>query len=398
MMKKWILCIMAAMVALAMLGCGHEHEWEEATCKKPKTCKICGETEGKPADHEWIEATCTAPRTCSVCNKTEGEPLGHDWIEATCTEPKTCANCGETEGEPLGHDWTFATVDAPMTCVNCGETKGEPVRFEFPDVSFLDPAGWSTVINDRICVAEYEEPAHYYTYKFYDLEGNLLHEQSLDCRLSGSAYKGHQFCVVDDSYMVASGEYNKQSVISIYDYDFNLIFEKEIKSGKLFKNQFPDMDNGNLSGCKRIYNSETGETILYFNMVSGQEIGEEEYTRAAEENNFTPPIYSEDKYYLCDEEPAVNGYFVATADQSSWGYADEEGNEIAMYKDATAYSQNGFALVTNDGQSYDLIDGDQNVIGEGVARGTSAFLKGRDSNLFVIEQGDRYSYAIVSAD
>ena len=28
---------------------------------------------------------------------------GHTWVEATCTEPKTCSVCGATEGEDMGH-------------------------------------------------------------------------------------------------------------------------------------------------------------------------------------------------------------------------------------------------------------------------------------------------------
>lgn len=77
------------------------HIWKEATCTEPKTCAICGATEGEAAGHQWKEATCTAPKTCTVCGETEGEALGHDWIEATITAPKTCSRCGETEGEPL---------------------------------------------------------------------------------------------------------------------------------------------------------------------------------------------------------------------------------------------------------------------------------------------------------
>ena len=32
-------------------------------------------------EHQWQDATCTEPKTCSVCGKTEGEALGHDWDE-----------------------------------------------------------------------------------------------------------------------------------------------------------------------------------------------------------------------------------------------------------------------------------------------------------------------------
>jgi hypothetical protein len=39
--------------------------------------------------HQWIEADCTHPKTCSVCGKTEGEPLGHQFEDNICTV------CGE---------------------------------------------------------------------------------------------------------------------------------------------------------------------------------------------------------------------------------------------------------------------------------------------------------------
>jgi len=78
----------------------------------------------KPADcsHEWEEATCTAPKTCKICGATEGEPLGHDFDEATCTEPKTCSRCGETEGEPLGHDFSEASFFQGGKCSRCSDT------------------------------------------------------------------------------------------------------------------------------------------------------------------------------------------------------------------------------------------------------------------------------------
>ena len=52
-----------------------EHSWDNATCDTPKTCKLCGATEGEALGHRWADATYTAPKTCSVCGATEGEPL-----------------------------------------------------------------------------------------------------------------------------------------------------------------------------------------------------------------------------------------------------------------------------------------------------------------------------------
>lgn len=74
--------------------------------------------------HDWIEATCTEPKTCKLCGETEGTSLGHDWVEATCTEAKTCSRCGETEGEALGHESDKWKVVKKATCSEEGEEKG----------------------------------------------------------------------------------------------------------------------------------------------------------------------------------------------------------------------------------------------------------------------------------
>ncbi len=99
------------------------HDFEDATCTSPKTCKICGKTEGKAKDHDWKDADCSNPKTCKVCGKTEGEAKGHDWKNATCTTPRTCKVCGKTRGE-VEHNWQEATCKAPKTCKDCGKTEG----------------------------------------------------------------------------------------------------------------------------------------------------------------------------------------------------------------------------------------------------------------------------------
>lgn len=87
-------------------SCACSHEWVDATCTAPKTCSLCGETEGEPLGHDFRDATCTTPKTCSVCGETEGDALGHDFRDATCTSPKTCSVCGATEGKALGHTYS----------------------------------------------------------------------------------------------------------------------------------------------------------------------------------------------------------------------------------------------------------------------------------------------------
>ena len=100
------------------------HNWNDATCTKPKTCSVCGETSGSALGHKWNAATCTEPKTCKVCGTKYGSALGHSWNDATCTKPKTCTTCGETSGVALGHRWKDATCTEPKTCKVCGTKYG----------------------------------------------------------------------------------------------------------------------------------------------------------------------------------------------------------------------------------------------------------------------------------
>ena len=101
-----------------------EHDWKNADCNNPKTCRKCGTTEGVALGHSWANADCDTPKTCNACGTTEGVALGHSWTNADCDTPKTCNTCGATEGVALGHSWTNADCDTPKTCNTCGTTEG----------------------------------------------------------------------------------------------------------------------------------------------------------------------------------------------------------------------------------------------------------------------------------
>ena len=101
------------------------HDYREATCFRPATCKLCGETKGEALGHKWKAATCTAPKTCEVCESSDGSPLGHRWKEASCAAPKTCTVCGATEGDAPGHSWQEASCTVPKTCTVCGAAEGD---------------------------------------------------------------------------------------------------------------------------------------------------------------------------------------------------------------------------------------------------------------------------------
>lgn len=50
-------------------------------------------------EHEWQDATCTAPKTCKLCGNTKGDALGHSGGTATCAGAAICTECGEEYGE-----------------------------------------------------------------------------------------------------------------------------------------------------------------------------------------------------------------------------------------------------------------------------------------------------------
>lgn len=128
MKKKLTVLLMAVLCMTLLTGCFCQHVWKDATCKAPKTCTKCGETEGEASSHDFLPATCIRPRTCKSCGLTEGSTAEHTWIDATCTQAKTCSVCGETEGDVLDHSWADATTDAPKTCTLCGVTEGDPIE------------------------------------------------------------------------------------------------------------------------------------------------------------------------------------------------------------------------------------------------------------------------------
>lgn len=110
MKKKLIVLLLALSCILVLVGCGCKHEWLAATCENPKTCELCGETEGEAKGHSIVIATCEEAEHCESCNYVYGELLGHTWLDATTEAPITCETCGATEGERIITDPRFTTA------------------------------------------------------------------------------------------------------------------------------------------------------------------------------------------------------------------------------------------------------------------------------------------------
>lgn len=138
-MKKKMLLAMLGTILLLASGCCIKHDWKDATCTKPMTCRECGKTKGDDRGHDWVDATCTEPKTCEECGKTKGEAIGHDAEDATCTRPSVCMVCGQTLHEAMGHNWTEATCVNPKKCKTCGITEGVAAGHKWEDATCKNP-------------------------------------------------------------------------------------------------------------------------------------------------------------------------------------------------------------------------------------------------------------------
>ncbi len=108
-MKKLIAVMLLVFTVAALCACKktcQEHTFEGPTCEKPKTCTVCGETEGNALKHNWVPANCEDPRNCVRCGAIDESAPLHNMVDATCETPKHCVRCEITEGEALGHKFS----------------------------------------------------------------------------------------------------------------------------------------------------------------------------------------------------------------------------------------------------------------------------------------------------
>ena len=80
--------------------------------------------------HSWTDADCDTPKTCSVCGETEGEALGHAYaesarVDATCgadgSVTYTCGNCGDSYTDVLPATGEHVYFDdCSAICEVCG--------------------------------------------------------------------------------------------------------------------------------------------------------------------------------------------------------------------------------------------------------------------------------------
>ena len=117
--------------------------------------------------HEWADATCETPKTCSICGETEGEALGHDMVTDAAVDP-SCTATGLTEGahcsrcdgattaqtvvDALGHAWGEEDANGSKICNLCGEVETKDAAEVY---FFLNAINWD---NEYLAGKSFNQP------------------------------------------------------------------------------------------------------------------------------------------------------------------------------------------------------------------------------------------------
>jgi len=162
-MKKFALLFIVCALSMSLLACensglnatSYATDPTNAYATKPTINANMSTTPTENTEtlhiHNWVAATCTAPKTCTVCGATEGDSKDHNWQEATYTLPKTCTSCGATEGEPLvkpgsenyhGHVYTGGEYSKKFHYeAGCAGKNSHEITWDEVQKRGLDPCG-----------------------------------------------------------------------------------------------------------------------------------------------------------------------------------------------------------------------------------------------------------------
>lgn len=83
-MKKFILLLLTvSLIALSFTGCDSNNKTNSSIPSQTEQSTTLVETEHQ---HTWLDATCKAPKTCTTCGETDGEKLStHSINNGKCT-------------------------------------------------------------------------------------------------------------------------------------------------------------------------------------------------------------------------------------------------------------------------------------------------------------------------
>lgn len=183
-MKKFVLLTLVLAMGLSMIGCGCNHQWEEATCTNPKTCTLCGKTEGNVLEHtpgilevasvDTENLTITYNVPCNICAEvmeTMESSTGVAPADAKMVlSPEEWYACLSTNIQQLG---------AGQTLMPYGITQGEDDAFIASVVSMSGMTSAISFYDDQKAVLTTAQQG----------ERNLTHNLCIEAQFSNETAK-----------------------------------------------------------------------------------------------------------------------------------------------------------------------------------------------------------------
>lgn len=351
MKKKLLMLLLSTSMVFSMMACGETSDEGDDT----KTEKDKGDDSKDKKDKKNKKDKDEEVEEVDVCAEN-----GHDFEDATCQAPKTCKVCGETEGEALEHEWGLRTVDSAKTCSLCGETEGEPISVEVVELSDVD--GYVHVGRDGYSVHRYNNDKGAAEYEVYSFAGEMIANGELEyCDNGKYIFTTVIYDWLDDQWYVST-----HNNVGVSDKNTNAIIDLD---GEVIWSS--DKYNKNYIGGWSYVNGEhylweyDGKSNFkgYINRETGEEVKD---------------IPLENSYELEDWESASDSaytdyIFVGNSD-GNWGFLDKDFNILAEYADVSDFTASGYALASDDRETYYIIDTDFNKVSDNIYEGSSAYL------------------------
>lgn len=295
-----------------------------------------------------------------------------DMVEAEVEDTKADDKKEEKEEEsklcPEGqHVMSLRTLEAPMTCEKCGYTEGEAVQMTITETHVPDGDAEVHLIPKGYATHQWtDEDLPTNTITVYDKLGNQTNQLTLKYDGESAGWGCWYYGAGDYFYIVAVGvdACGAPETYMVLDEDGNKV--KELSYDETFYAAAVDVDG---NPAFYIENDVTGEAGFTY-VKTGEKVEDPTkliIARYVEDESGQWDSVSRSAntdYYFCGRNTEDG--------DSEWGFLDADMNVVMTYKDVCDFNSAGYALATDDRESYYIIDKDFNVVSDKCITANSA--------------------------
>lgn len=282
------------------------------------------------------------------------------------------------------HEWGLRTLEAPMTCEVCGAIKGEPISMTITTVTAPDgddSLDFMSMGYETHVWSDTDPATNLIT--LYNMDGEQINQYELEYDGVSDGWGCWYYSAGDHFFIETYGmkDCGAPNSYNILNQDGDLIYELGAH-----EELYHIVTDNNGDAILVIYDDQKG-TCCY-SAETGEEVEfSDDYkywgSTITQSEEWTKGIY----------DMVYSDYYLAGND-SEWAILDEDYNVLATYLDISEFNMEGYALASNDRESYFIIDADLNVVSDSVIPGCSAVYKA-DGDYFKVKCDNGGSIVII---